>query len=72
LESANFVIQEVKEVLNKNRTNSRNVLKDIFIESSNMAKSLGFDIQLPRISKTQMNRANHPIQSVEDYYRWSI
>jgi len=53
LESANFVIQEVKEVLNKNRTNSHNVFKDIFIESSDMAKSLGFDIQLPHISKNK-------------------
>ena len=59
-------------MLNENRTNSHNVFKDIFIESSNMAKSLGFDIQLPRISKTQMNRANYPTQNAEDYYRWSI
>jgi len=58
-------------LLYNNRTlynrQSHNVFKDIFIGSSNMTKSLGFDIQLPRISNTRkMNGAWLATQNVED------
>lgn len=72
VESANFVIEGVKEVLNEKRTDSNNVFKNIFTDACNMATILGFEIKIPRLSNMQINRSNHPAQNAEEYYRRSI
>jgi len=58
--------------LENKRNNCQLIFEEIFKECEELMVELDIDIKVPRLSKKQTNRANHPAKTTEEYYRVSI
>ena len=73
LTSAASLVTDLLSVLKNQRINCNEEFSIIFATASDVLSKLDVRIELPRITlKRQMNRANIPCSTPEEYYRRSI
>lgn len=63
------MVQEVKTILNRRRTNSLSYFKELFERAEKICVDLNIRITLPRRPQRSTERSNYPTDSAEDYYR---
>lgn len=68
METANNLSTLIKEM----RSNVESKFHDLFGTAEHLAKEIGEDIKIPRVTHFQQHRANYELTSAENYYRVSI
>lgn len=65
-------IEDVITNLENKRNNCQSTFKEIYKECEELMIEMDIEVKLPRLSKKQTNRANHPSKTTEEYYRVSV
>lgn len=65
-------IGDVITNLENKRTNCQSIFEEIFKECEELMSEMDIEVKVPRLSKKQTNRPNHPAKTTEEYYRVSI
>ncbi|KAL4130683.1 hypothetical protein QTP88_008087 [Uroleucon formosanum] len=68
METANNLSTLIKEM----RSNVESKFHDLFSTAEHLAKEIGEDIKIPRVTHFQQHRANYELTSAENYYRVSV
>lgn len=69
---ANEIISDVILSLENKRKNATTGFHELYIEIKKMMLDLDIEEKLPRLTSHQTKRANHAVDSIEDYYRVSV
>lgn len=65
-------IKRICSVITENRSNADSTIKEILSEAQNIAEELDIVLELPRITKRQRHRSNHPAETAEEYWKRSL
>ncbi|KAL5237545.1 hypothetical protein ACI65C_004955 [Semiaphis heraclei] len=68
METANNLSTLIKEM----RSNVESKFHDLFSTAEHLAKEIGENIKIPRVTHFQQHRANYELTSAENYYRVSV
>lgn len=72
LASAMEMCQNLIDLLTKMREKSAEKFKLLFVDAENLAKMIGEELKMPRVTQRQTNRENFECDSPENYFRLAI
>ena len=70
--NAKNCIDDIIFNLENKRTNCLVIFGDIYQECVLLMNEMDIEVKIPRLSKYQTKRSNHPVNNIEEYYRVSL